>query len=128
MKSTLGPAALCGALGKLDAVAVRTGAVESLEEFELASYLAERSFAKKTNIARKPTYEFLLWLAGKNDIDSAMKELSPREGESEFFVVVFSDAGKTEILRGLDAEEKPLGLKKKCEALRLERISLSRVK
>lgn len=127
VKSPLGPAGLCEALGRLDAVAVRTGAAASEEEFGLAAHLAERSFAEKTNIAKKPAYEFLLWLAGKTDISSAMKELSPKEGENEFFVVVFSDAEQNEILRELNAKELPPGLTARGEPLALERISLSRI-
>lgn len=128
VKSPLEPAKLCDALGRLDAVAVRCGAVASEEEFGLAHYLAERSSAGKTNIAKKPAYEFMLWLAGKTDIKSAMKELSPKEGEREFFVVVFSGKAKDGVLRELGAEELPAGLKPHGEALALERISLSRIK
>jgi len=134
VKSQLGPAELCEALGKLDAVAVRIGVAASEDEFELAAHLAERSFAEKTNIARAPQYEFLLWLAGTKDIGNAMRGLSPKEGEREFFVFVFSDAGEREILAELGAtpgagakgEKLPLGLPKKGEPLALERISLSR--
>jgi len=126
VKTALGAAVLCDALGKLDAIAVRTGAAASEEEFELAAYLAERSFAEKTNIARAPQYEFTLWLAGTKDIKSSVRELSPNEGEREFFVFVFSDAVEREIMAGLNAEKLPLGLQKKGEPLALERISLSR--
>jgi len=130
IRADLGPAELCEALGRLDAIAVRTGAAESEEEFEFAAYLAERSFANKTNIANKPAYEFMLWLAGTKDIKNAMKVLSPKEGEREFFVFVFSDVGEREIIAelgaGMKAEKLPLGLPKKGEPLALERISLSR--
>lgn len=126
IRTESGPAGLCDSLGRLDAVAVRIGAAGSLEEFELASHLAGRAFGKKSNIANRPAYEFMLWLAGKTDIRSAMEELSPKEGENEFFVVVFSGREKGEVLRELGAGELPLGLPQRGEALALERISLSR--
>lgn len=113
-------------LDAFDAVAVRTDAVESLEEMELAFHLAKKSFERKKNIAKKRKYEFLLWLAGKTDITSAMKATAPFGGE--ILLVVFSDGNEREILELLDAEKRPLSLKKKAEPLALEMISLSRVK
>lgn len=115
-------------LDKFDAVAVRCDAVSSIEELELARYLAENSFAKEENIARQLRYEFLLWLSGKRDIKSAMEATAPRESDSEFFVVVFSDVNEWKILGLLDAEKRPLALEKRAEPLALERISLSRLK
>jgi len=127
LQSGLDQENLLKALDRIDAVAVRTDAVESLEEIELAHHLAETSFRKKTNIARKMRYEFLLWLAGKTDIRSAMEATSINETR-EFLLLVFSDKKKQDILRLLEANERPLALKKNGEPLKLERISLSRVK
>jgi tRNA threonylcarbamoyladenosine modification (KEOPS) complex Cgi121 subunit len=117
---------LHAALDRLNAVAVRAGLVASEEEFELANHLAKRSFEAKTNIARSLRYEFLLWLCGKRDIKSAMKESEP--DEKEFFVIVFSDTDEKEILSVLDAKSMKNNLPKVAEPLSLERISLSRVK
>ncbi len=125
------PDALKAALEILDAVAVRPGLAQSAMEFELAHHLAKSAFAKKTNIARSMRVEFLLWLSGKTDIRSAILETVPRErgnGETEFFVAVFSDADGDAVCRKLDAKRLPLSLGKEGEPLALERISLSRVK
>ena len=127
LRAGLDGEALHKMLDAFDAVAVRTDAVESLEEIELAFHLAKKSFAGKRNVARKLKYEFLLWLAGKTDITSAMKTTAP-SGGGKILLVIFSDGNEREILELLKAEKKPLGLKKKAEQLELERISLSRVK
>lgn len=119
--------AVCRKLDAFDAIAIRTDAVESLEEMELAAYLAEKTFENGKNIAKKKKYEFLLWLAGKTDIKSAMSATAP-SGSGDFFIVNFSERGEREILRVLDAEKKPLELNKKGEPLALERISLSRIR
>lgn len=103
-------------LDGLDAVAVKESAVESMEELELAYHLARKTFAGKKNIARKFKYEFLLWLSGTRDIKNAMKKTAPEEGKP-FLLIVFSGQ-----IRG----EKP-ALKKTADALRLEKISLSRI-
>ncbi len=121
VESGLSMEQLCEVLDKLDAVALRPDAVESLEELELAFHLAKKAFKNKKNIAKKLKYEFLLWLSGTRDIDSAIKKTSPKG--DEFLLVVFSD-------RKLPAElkEKSMGLSKHGESLRLERISLSRIR
>ena len=115
---------LCRALDDLDALVVRPDTVESFEELELAFHLARKAFQKKKNIARKLKYEFLLWLSGTRDISSAMKKTSPKG--KEFLLVVFSDIKK---LPGkLKAKEKKIGLRKHGDSLRLEKISLSRIR
>jgi len=140
-------------LDRLDALAIRADAVESLEELELSEHLAREAFERKRNIARKPKYEFLLWLAAKTDIKSAMEATWPGKPETlhgrnnrgdrsapteqcegsertercEFLLVLFSDAKPDAVCRMLDAHELPLGLKKSGDPLRLERISLSRI-
>ncbi|MFH0885341.1 MAG: hypothetical protein V1861_06545 [Candidatus Micrarchaeota archaeon] len=122
------PDALRLALDSLDAVAVRPGLAESMEEFELAHHLAKASFEKKRNIARNMRIEFLLWLSGKTDIRSAILEATPRSGDGEFFVAVFSDTDIEAVCRKLEAKKLPLSLRNEGEPLALERISLSRVK
>ena len=128
VRSQLDSKTLCGALDSLDAIAISINSVGSLEEFELAYHLAKRSFEKKKNIARKLKYEFILWLAGKNDIKSAMEATTPLENDLEFFVVVFSDSSERKVLIKLDAKKISLRLKKSGDPIRLEMISLSRVK
>ncbi|MDD5339831.1 MAG: KEOPS complex subunit Cgi121 [Candidatus ainarchaeum sp.] len=115
-----------GALLKEEgAVAIRAGMVESLEELQLAHYLAGRAFAEKTNVAKKMEFEFLLWLAGKTDIRSALESAAPKAG-GDVLVVVFSErGGLVKKLEALGAKEAKL--KKNAEPLALERISLSRI-
>lgn len=122
LRSSLPEKELHERLDSLDAVAVSS--IGSQEEARLAHYLAKSAFSKKKNIARQIRYEFLLWLSGKTDIKSAMKSTKP-DGK-QFFVIVFSDS--KDIAKKLDAKELALGLKKKGEALDLERISLSRIR
>lgn len=123
------------------AVAIRPDAAETSEGLELAYYLAERAFAKKTSIAKKLKYEFLLWLAGKTDIRSAMEATAPGKDGGDFLVVVFSGRGAGSSGRGsAGADEdglmkklvalgaKEAKLKKNASPLALERISLSRLK
>jgi tRNA threonylcarbamoyladenosine modification (KEOPS) complex Cgi121 subunit len=104
----------------LDAVAIRPDAAESMEELRLAHHLAKRSFENKRNIAKKFKFEFLLWLSGTRDIKNAMKRTSP--GEGECLLVMFSGSPPSSV------KEKGLGLKEKADPLRLEDISLSRLK
>ncbi len=110
-------------LDRLDAVALDPSAVSSMEEIELAAYLASRSFERKANISRQMRYEFLLWLSGKRDIKSAMEATAPRG--HEFILVIFSEKAD---IGGLEAVRLPFDIRKKGEPLALERISLSRVK
>lgn len=127
LKSELDPQKLCNELEGLDAIAIKTDIVESLEEIELAWYLAQRAFSKKKNVGKKLKYEFLLWLSGKTDISSAMESTAPKR-DAEFLVVVLSDLDNREIVKRLNANEKPLGLKKSGDPMKLEQISLSRIK
>jgi tRNA threonylcarbamoyladenosine modification (KEOPS) complex Cgi121 subunit len=127
VESKLDPKTRLRKLEEIDAIAISITAIEYREEVDLALYLAEKAFAKKTKIARKLKYEFILWLAGKRDIKRAMEATAPKEG-GEFFVAVFSDLGEDGVLKALDAKKLPLGLGKKSDPLRLERISLSRIK
>ncbi len=112
------------ALERMDAVAVSPAAAGSVEEIRLAGHLADAAFGKKTNIARKPRYEFLLWLSGKRDIKSAMAATAPQGGE--MIVIVFG--GVEGAARALAGSELPLGLAERGEPLALERISLSRIR
>ncbi len=126
MRSGLGQSALHRALDSLDAVAVDPSAAGSAEELGLAWHLAARAFGGGKNIANKMRYEFLLWLAGKRDIRSAMQATSPAVGE--FVVVWFSGAGESDVCSALEGKKLPLGLPQEGEPLRLERISLSRLR
>ncbi|MEW6748655.1 MAG: hypothetical protein AB1295_03030 [Candidatus Micrarchaeota archaeon] len=125
MRSGISRKGLMDRLDSVEGLAVRTGAVGSEEELQLAFHLAKGSFSKKTNIARSMRYEFLLWLLGKTDIKSAMKESAP--DSEEFFVIVFSETRPDAVCRLLEAELLPLNLEKEGEPLALERISLSRI-
>lgn len=126
LKSECFPRTLRPALDRMDGIAIRDGSAGSLEEIRLAVHLAKSAFLKKTNKARVLRYEFLLWLCGKNDIRSAIKESEPGEGEG-FLVIVFSSIKRETACRMLLAEELPLALKKEADPLSLERISLSRI-
>ena len=121
VESSLGTEELHRSLEELDAVAVRPGMAESLEELELAFHLARSAFDKKKNIARKLRYEFLLWLSGTRDISSAMKRTAP-DGK-EFLLIVFSGSKPP---AGFKLKETGLG--RHGDPLRLERISLSRIR
>ena len=123
VESGLSMEQLCTVLDDLDALVLRAGVVESFEELELAFHLAKSAFQKKKNTARKLKYEFLLWLSGTRDINSAIKKTAP-EGK-EFLLVVFSDVRK--LPKKLKAK-KTIGLRKHGDPLRLERISLSRIR
>jgi tRNA threonylcarbamoyladenosine modification (KEOPS) complex Cgi121 subunit len=126
VRAPMGAEAAHKALERYDAVAIRPEAVASTEELELALHLAQESFRRKKNIAKRMKYEFLLWVSGKTDIRSAMKESAP--SGDEFLVVVISGTEGRAVLGALGAEEMPLGLKEEGEPLALERISLSRIK
>ena len=127
LKSEMNSKDLCKELDQIDAIAISTSFVQSLEEIKLAHHLAESAFSRKKNIGRKLKYEFLLWLAGKRDIKSAMEITTPKEGE-DFFVVLFSHLPEKEILKRLKARKKKNSLVKDGEAIALERISLSRIR
>lgn len=122
VESGLSMERLYEALDKLDAVALRPDAVESLEEVELAFHLAKKAFENKKNIAKKLKYEFLLWLSGTRDISSAIKRTSPKG--KEFLLAVFSERKKLPA----ELKEKRMGLSKRGKSLRLEMISLSRIR
>jgi len=91
----------------------------TLEEIELAYALAKKSFADKKNIAKKFKFEFLLWLTGKKDINSALSQIS-FDKEKSYTVIVFGNIK-------IPNAKKPR-LKKRADPLALERISLSRIK
>ncbi len=100
------------------AIAVSPAAVSSMEEVQLAYVLAKKAFESGKNIAKKFKFEFLLWLTGRTDINSALNAAAPKTGD--FFVIAFR--------RMRLAGARKAGLKKKAEPLALERISLSRIK
>lgn len=127
LRSEHAPTGLFEKLDALDAIAVRSGAIGSLEEANLAHYLAKKAIRMKECIARSLRFEFLLWLSGRTDIKNAMKATAPGCG-GEYFLFVFSDAGQDALCRMLDARVLPLALPREGAPLALERISLSRVK
>jgi len=96
-------------------VQINKGSVESMEELKLAYHLTLESFKNKTNIAKKPKYEFLLWLAHTRDIKNAMKKTAPEKGKT--LLILFSG----------EIDRKNAELKEKADPLRLEEISLSRI-
>ncbi len=128
LHSELDPKSLCMALDELDAIAISKDFVRSCEEIELANYLAERTFKSKKNNAKHKRYEFLLWLAGKTDIKSAMNLTTPANGEKEFILVIFSNASEKEIISKTKSSIVKLNLEKTANPLEIERISLSRIK
>ena len=99
-----------------DAVLISREKVKSSEELELAYLLAEKSFRNKKNIAKKFKYEFLLWLSGKTDINSAIKYFKSEK------------KGKILILFKGQMKLRSAKLEKTADALDIERISLSRIK
>lgn len=52
-------------------IAISPKLANSIEQMELAALLAEKSFKSKTNIAKTPELEFLLWLSEENDLRKA---------------------------------------------------------
>lgn len=84
----------------------------SVEEIELASYLTDKAFSERKNIARDRKLEFLLWLSGKRDIKSAIDATKGIKVE----------------MKGDKITIRPGPKIKKADPLALERISLSRVK
>jgi len=99
-----------------DAVLINPEKVESMEEMELAYFLAKKSFKNKKNIAKKFKYEFLLWLSGKTDIKSALEYF--RTSKKQKLLVLFKGEMKL----------KKAKLEKTAEPLDIERISLGRIK
>ncbi len=96
-------------------VQISKGSAESMEEIRLAYHLAVEAFKNNTNIAKKPKYEFLLWLAHTRDIKNAIKKTAP--GKGGMLLILFS--GKI--------DGKAAKLKENADPLRLEEISLSRI-
>lgn len=112
--------------GPLDALVLAASCALSMEELELAHHLAKRCVERKANIANLFKYEFLLWLTGKTDIKSAIVKSAPKGG-GELLIVSFGE-DKRHILRVLDAKESKKSISKRGDPLRLEEISLSRIK
>jgi len=113
-----------------DAVILDAKKVRSMEELELAEILAKDAFGRHRNIAKKFRYEFLLWLAGKTDIKSALEFLLPKS--REMLLVILNSGEKIiaqkNLLKKLNAIRKPSKLKRRAKPLDLERISLSRIR
>ncbi len=113
-----------------DVVLMDSDSIKAEEELDLAYHLARKTFDNKLAIAKKFKYEFLLWLTGKTDIKSAMKKSEPKDA-IDLLVVCFGKETKKELMEALGLSqvmEKKNILKKRSDPLRLEEISLSRVK
>ncbi len=124
-RSRLPAADIIARSGPLGALALAPSCAQSIEELELAQHLARRCSGRKACIANRFKYEFLLWLTGKTDIKSAIAKSAPKGGE--LLVVSFGE-GKRKILEALDAEEVRKPLQRRGDPLRLEAISLSRIR
>jgi tRNA threonylcarbamoyladenosine modification (KEOPS) complex Cgi121 subunit len=110
----------------LDALVLDPLVAMSKEELELGFHLSKKTLLKKSCLAKKMKYEFMLWLTGKTDIRSAMEKSAPKNAD-DLLIVIFS--GKKEhVLKSLRANEKKGTLKAGADPLRLENISLSRIK
>ena len=123
--SEVDPTIIQKQLDGFEALALGPKTIEALEEVKLAEYLAKKAFKNRKNIANKFKYEFLLWLSGKRDIKSAMEETKPR---GKKFLVVILSGNENEILKKLNAKKIGLKIRKNADSLRLEKISLSRLK
>jgi tRNA threonylcarbamoyladenosine modification (KEOPS) complex Cgi121 subunit len=99
--------------------------INSEEGLLLAEKLAKTALKEKRNIAKKPEKEFLLWLAAKKDISSALKSHSFQSPEDVLLVSFTKTKSRLKSLFRL--KEKPMGLKKKAAPLEIEKISLSRI-
>lgn len=100
--------------------------VDSLQSLRLAHHLASSTFKQKTNIASKFELEFLLWLAGKKDIRSAL-EWMLFEDERNIIAVCFDEREFWRFMKQSDAKPIPLKLKESSDSIELERISLGRI-
>jgi tRNA threonylcarbamoyladenosine modification (KEOPS) complex Cgi121 subunit len=125
-RSALQTEAILSRSGTLDALVLAPSCAQSMEELELAGHLAKGCFERKTSIANNFRYEFLLWLTGKTDIKSAMAKAVPKDA-GELLIISFGE-DKRHILAALDAKESKKTLPLRGGALRLEEISLSRIK
>jgi tRNA threonylcarbamoyladenosine modification (KEOPS) complex Cgi121 subunit len=112
-------------LDKLNAVLISRNHVKSVKELQLAEYLSRRAFQTNSSIAKKFKYEFLLWLAGKRDIQCAVDETRP--DSNECLLIIFSGSAK-HIFDQTSAKKQHLTLEIGIDPLRLEKISLSRIK
>lgn len=99
--------------------------INSEEELFLAEKLSKSAAKEKRNLAKKQEKEFLLWLAGKKDISSALKEYSFTTPKDILLISFKSTKPRLKTLFKL-TEKKP-SLKKKATKLQIEKISLSRI-
>ncbi len=98
-----------------NSVLIRNDLVKSVEEVKIAYYLTERSFERGRNLAKKKKLEFLLWLTGSTDIESAVKRSKPQ------------GIGLVIILDGPEISENKSGLDNTADPLDIEKITLSRI-
>lgn len=107
-------------LDKTNSVAIDSSFVSSLEELNLALYLAKKSISKKKNISNQLRFEFLLYLSGKTDLKSAFSITKPKS--NMMLIVCFGKA-----LPKINGIEDVLVLAERASPTTIERISLSRI-
>jgi len=98
--------------------------LNSEQELLLAEELTKSAIKEKRNLAKKPEKEFLLWLAAKKDISSALKEYG-FQTPKQILIISFKKT-KQQLKRLFQLTETKLTLKKKATPLEMEQISLSR--
>lgn len=106
-------------------VLLNPGKAGSVEELELAHALAKKSMGEGIAIGKSLETEFVLWLAGKRDVERAFEEIG-FVGGKELIAVSFG-MGKKELIKELGVREKELGLGMEASAGEIEKISLSRI-
>ena len=98
--------------------------LNSEQELLLADKLTQNAIKEKRNLAKKPEKEFLLWLAAKKDISSALKEYG-FQTPKQMILISFKKT-KAQLIKQFHLKETKLTLKKKATPMQIERISLSR--
>ena len=98
--------------------------LNSEQELLLADKLAQNAIKEKRNLAKKPEKEFLLWLAAKKDISSALKEYG-FQTPKQILLISFKKT-KQQLITQFQLKETKLTLTKKATPMQIERISLSR--
>jgi tRNA threonylcarbamoyladenosine modification (KEOPS) complex Cgi121 subunit len=98
--------------------------LNSEQELLLAEKLAQSAIKENRNLAKKPEKEFLLWLAAKKDISSALSEYG-FQTPKQMLLISFKKP-KQQLIKQFHLKETKLKLRKKATPLEIERISLSR--
>ncbi len=98
--------------------------LNSEQELFLAEKLTNNAIKEKRNLAKKQEKEFILWLAAKKDISSALKEYGFQTPKQ--LVLISFKKTKQQIIKQFQLKETKPKLRKKATPLQIERISLSR--